>query len=68
MTAETTRLDPVGRLTEVPLGEQGLTVSAQGLGAMGMTAFYVADPKVHETESLATFDEAQALGVTHIDT
>ncbi|WP_055589131.1 aldo/keto reductase [Peterkaempfera griseoplana] len=49
----------------VPLGSQGLTVSAQGLGAMGMSAWY--GPR-DEHESIATLNEAVDLGVTHIDT
>ncbi|MGV9263794.1 aldo/keto reductase [Kitasatospora sp. NPDC003701] len=47
------------------LGDQGLTVSVQGLGCMGMSAFYGA---TDETESLATIDRALELGVTLLDT
>ena len=47
------------------LGSQGLTVGAQGLGCMGMSAFYGA---TDETESLATIDRALELGVTLLDT
>ncbi|MGW2692804.1 aldo/keto reductase [Streptomyces sp. NPDC001296] len=47
------------------LGSQGLTVSDQGLGCMGMSAFYGA---TDETESLATIDRALELGVTLLDT
>jgi aryl-alcohol dehydrogenase-like predicted oxidoreductase len=47
------------------LGGQGLTVGAQGLGCMGMSAFYGA---TDETESLATIDRALELGVTLLDT
>ncbi|MGW3408116.1 aldo/keto reductase [Streptomyces sp. NPDC000888] len=47
------------------LGGQGLTVGAQGLGCMGMSAFYGA---ADETESLATIDRALELGVTLLDT
>ncbi|MBC3839190.1 aldo/keto reductase [Streptacidiphilus sp. 4-A2] len=47
------------------LGNQGLTVGAQGLGCMGMSAFYGA---TDETESLATIDRALELGVTLLDT
>jgi aryl-alcohol dehydrogenase-like predicted oxidoreductase len=50
------------RTTE--LGD-GLTVSALGLGAMGMSAFYGASD---ETESIATLRAAVDLGVTLIDT
>jgi aryl-alcohol dehydrogenase-like predicted oxidoreductase len=43
-------------------------VSAQGLGAMGMTAFYKAnDPKTEE-ECLETFGKALECGVNFIDT
>ena len=45
------------------LGE--LTVSAQGLGCMGMSAFYGAHD---DTESLATLHRALDLGVTLFDT
>ncbi|MFG2425968.1 aldo/keto reductase [Streptomyces sp. NPDC048448] len=47
------------------LGRQGLTVSAQGLGCMGMSVFYGA---TDETESLATIDRALEWGVTLLDT
>ena len=47
------------------LGTQGLTVSALGLGAMGMSEFYGAPD---EAESLATLERALDLGVTFIDT
>jgi len=43
----------------------GLTVSAIGLGAMGMSAFYGASD---ETESIATLRHAVDEGVTFIDT
>jgi len=44
---------------------QGLKVSAQGLGCMGMSEFYGAGDDV---ESLATIHEALDLGVSFIDT
>ncbi|MFC9295092.1 aldo/keto reductase [Streptomyces sp. NPDC057011] len=47
------------------LGSQGLHVGAEGLGCMGMTAFYGA---TDEAESLATIDRALELGVTLLDT
>ncbi len=47
------------------LGNQGLTVSAMGLGCMGMSQSYgVAD----EAESIATIHRAIELGVTFLDT
>jgi aryl-alcohol dehydrogenase-like predicted oxidoreductase len=47
------------------LGTQGLTVSAVGLGCMGMSEFYGARD---DQESIATIHRALALGVTLLDT
>ena len=47
------------------LGREGLTVSAPGLGCMGMSEFYAGRD---EQESLATIDRAIGLGVTFLDT
>ncbi|HEY9661158.1 MAG TPA: aldo/keto reductase, partial [Allocoleopsis sp.] len=47
------------------LGNQGLVVSALGLGCMGMSDFYSGRD---ETESIATIHRALDLGVTLIDT
>jgi aryl-alcohol dehydrogenase-like predicted oxidoreductase len=49
----------------VKLGSQGLSVSVEGLGAMGMSAFYSGRDDV---ESAATLHRAVDLGVTFIDT
>ena len=49
----------------VPLGSQGLRVSKQGLGCMGMSAFYGSDD---EKESIATLERALELGITFWDT
>ncbi|HEX8909218.1 MAG TPA: aldo/keto reductase [Anaeromyxobacteraceae bacterium] len=47
------------------LGKQGLTVSAVGLGCMGMSEFYGPGD---EAESIATLHRALELGVTLLDT
>jgi aryl-alcohol dehydrogenase-like predicted oxidoreductase len=47
------------------LGRQGLTVSAIGLGCMGMSEFYGG---TDESESVATLHRAIELGVTLLDT
>jgi aryl-alcohol dehydrogenase-like predicted oxidoreductase len=47
------------------LGPQGLAVSAQGLGCMGMSAFY---GETNDVESTATIRRAVELGVTFFDT
>jgi aryl-alcohol dehydrogenase-like predicted oxidoreductase len=47
------------------LGTQGLTVSALGLGCMGMSAFY---GSFDDAESTATIHRALDLGVTLLDT
>jgi aryl-alcohol dehydrogenase-like predicted oxidoreductase len=58
-------------IKKVALGSQGLEVSVEGLGCMGMTGgvngmsvYGAAD----EAESLATLSQALELGVTMLDT
>ena len=53
----------VGKMRQRRLGE--LTVSAQGLGCMGMSEFYGSGD---EAESTATIHRALELGVTFLDT
>src|SRR5882757_5844355 len=47
------------------LGQQGLTVSAQGLGCMGMSQSY---GPADDAESKATLNRALELGITLLDT
>lgn len=47
------------------LGTEGLVVSEQGLGCMGMSEFYGA---TDETESIATLNRARELGIDFFDT
>jgi aryl-alcohol dehydrogenase-like predicted oxidoreductase len=47
------------------LGQQGLEVSAQGLGCMGMSEFY---GQADEGEAIRTIHRALELGVTFLDT
>lgn len=47
------------------LGSQGLTVSAMGLGCMGMSEFYGPGD---EDESIATIHRAVERGITFFDT
>jgi aryl-alcohol dehydrogenase-like predicted oxidoreductase len=47
------------------LGSQGLEVSAEGLGCMGMSEFY---GPTDEAEAVATIQRALALGVDFLDT
>ncbi|HSZ37954.1 MAG TPA: aldo/keto reductase [Acidimicrobiales bacterium] len=52
-------------MESIELGTQGLVVSRQGLGCMGMSDFY--GPR-DDNESLATIHRALDLGVTFFDT
>lgn len=53
------------QLEQRSLGTQGLKVSAQGLGCMGMSEFYGA---LDDAESIATLHRALELGVNFLDT
>ena len=55
-------------LTTRTLGTQGLTVSALGLGCMGMSQSYGTSEERDERESIATIHRAIELGVTFFDT
>ncbi len=50
------------------LGNQGLTVSALGLGCMGMSASYGSAEERDQSEAIATIHRALELGVTFLDT
>src|ERR671924_381120 len=52
-------------MQHVQLGSQGLTVSRQGLGCMGMSEFY---GEGDDAESIATIQRALELGVNLLDT
>jgi aryl-alcohol dehydrogenase-like predicted oxidoreductase len=55
----------LGSMDTVTLGSQGLEVSGQGLGCMGMSEFYGTSD---EGEAIATIHRALELGVTFLDT
>ena len=55
-------------LTTRTLGTQGLTVSAIGLGLMGMSQAYGTPEQRDERESIATIHRAIELGCTFLDT
>lgn len=62
------RLSPAREMESMEtrnLGGSGLTLSALGLGCMGMSEFY---GPADEAQSLATLARAFELGVTHYDT
>jgi len=52
-------------MKRLQLGSQGLDVSAQGLGCMGMSEFY---GTTDDVESIATIHRALDLGITFLDT
>ncbi|KAI5057922.1 hypothetical protein GOP47_0027937 [Adiantum capillus-veneris] len=51
----------------VPLGSQGLHVSAQGLGCMGMSSFFYGLPKP-DADMIALIHHAVHSGITFLDT
>ena len=55
-------------LTTRALGSQGLTVSALGLGCMGMSQSYGTEEERDDRESIATIHRAIELGTTFFDT
>src|SRR5437899_3294196 len=67
IAAGTTAMSPPPLPTR-SLGPQALTVSAIGLGCMGMTQSYGTAEERDERESIATIHRAIELGVTFFDT
>jgi aryl-alcohol dehydrogenase-like predicted oxidoreductase len=60
---------PGRKLEQRPLGSAGLVVSAQGLGCMGMTAFYHdSDPTLLEDSNQECIKRALELGINFFDT
>ncbi|MQL69924.1 hypothetical protein Taro_002218 [Colocasia esculenta] len=57
---------PSSSVPRMKLGSQGLEVSAQGLGCMGMSAFY--GPPKPEADMIALIRHAVRRGVTFLDT
>ena len=55
-----------GRVERIKLGSQGLEVSAQGLGCMGMSAFY--GPPKPDEDMISLIHHAIHSGVTLLDT
>ncbi|XP_035539659.1 IN2-2 protein-like [Juglans regia] len=55
------------RVGRIKLGSQGLEVSAQGLGCMGMSAFY-GPPKPEEDMIALIHHVVHTAGVTFLDT
>ncbi|EEF26877.1 aldo/keto reductase, putative [Ricinus communis] len=56
----------MAEMKRIKLGSQGLEVSAQGLGCMGMSAFY--GPPKPEPDMIALIHHAINFGVTFLDT
>ncbi|XP_044481681.1 probable aldo-keto reductase 5 isoform X2 [Mangifera indica] len=58
--------ESMATVKRIKLGSQGLEVSAQGLGCMGMSAFY--GPPKPEPEMIALIHHAINSGITFLDT
>ncbi|KAJ4956077.1 hypothetical protein NE237_012860 [Protea cynaroides] len=56
----------MGSIRKIKLGSQGLVVSAQGLGCMGMSAFY--GPPKPEEDMITLIHHAINSGITFLDT
>ncbi|XP_027120407.2 auxin-induced protein PCNT115-like [Coffea arabica] len=54
------------KVPRIKLGSQGFEVSAQGLGCMGMSAFY--GPPKPEPDMIKLIHHAISRGITHLDT
>nr|XP_027119285.1 auxin-induced protein PCNT115-like isoform X1 [Coffea arabica] len=54
------------KVPRIKLGSQGFEVSAQGLGCMGMSAFY--GPPKPEPDMINLIHYAASRGITHLDT
>ncbi|XP_027116997.1 auxin-induced protein PCNT115-like [Coffea arabica] len=54
------------KVPRIKLGSQGFEVSAQGLGCMGMSAFY--GPPKPEPDMIKLIHHAICRGITHLDT
>lgn len=54
-----------GKVARMKLGSQGLEVSRQGLGCMGMSSFY--GPPKPDSDMIALIHHAIASGVTLFD-
>ena len=66
MIKEIEKHQEMTKVGRIKLGSQGLEVSAQGLGCMGMSAFY--GPPKPEEEMIKLIHHAIHSGVTFLDT
>lgn len=61
-------LSDQNKVPQRKVGNQGLIASAQGLGTMGMTAFYKSDEVISEEEKINTIGKALEVGINFLDT